>query len=52
MASNDETSQLYHILTRANQIASSTELDDLLDQMLDLIIEVCGGLAGTLYLLD
>jgi putative nucleotidyltransferase with HDIG domain len=52
MVTNDETSQLYHILTRANQIASSTELDDLLDQMLDLIIEVCGGLAGTLYLLD
>ena len=52
MASNDETSQLYHILARANQIASNTELDDLLDQMLDLIIEICGGTAGTLYLLD
>lgn len=52
MALNDETSQLYHFLTRANQIASNTELDDLLDQMLDLIIEVCGGIAGTLYLLD
>jgi HD-GYP domain-containing protein (c-di-GMP phosphodiesterase class II) len=48
----DETSQLYEFLTRANQIASNTELDDLLDQMLDLIIEVCGGDAGTLYLLD
>ncbi|MFT3894048.1 MAG: GAF domain-containing protein [Anaerolineales bacterium] len=52
MASNDETSQLYHILARANQIAGNTELDDLLDQMLDLIIEICGGIAGTLYLLD
>lgn len=49
---NDETSSLYQILTRANQIASNTELDELLDQMLDLIIEVCGGNAGTLYLLD
>ncbi|RIK29930.1 MAG: phosphohydrolase [Anaerolineae bacterium] len=49
---SDETSQLYEILARANQIASNTELDDLLDQMLDLIIEVCGGNAGTLYLLD
>ncbi len=48
----DDTSQLYNILTRANQIASNTELDDLLNQMLDLIIEVCGGNAGTLYLLD
>lgn len=52
LATDDETSHLYHILTRANQIASNTELDDLLDQMLDLIIEVCGGNAGTLYLLD
>jgi len=52
MAPDDETSQLYHILTRANEIASNTELDDLLNQMLDLIIEVCGGNAGTLYLLD
>ena len=49
---SDEISQLYEILARANQIASNTELDDLLDQMLDLIIEVCGGNAGTLYLLD
>jgi len=49
---NDETSQLYHIFSRANELASNTELDDLLDQMLDLIIEVCGGNAGTLYLLD
>jgi HD-GYP domain-containing protein (c-di-GMP phosphodiesterase class II) len=52
LASNDEISLLYHILARANELASNTELDDLLDQMLDLIIEVCGGDAGTLYLLD
>jgi HD-GYP domain-containing protein (c-di-GMP phosphodiesterase class II) len=52
LAPDDEISQLYRILTRANEIASNTELDDLLDQMLDLIIEVCGGNAGTLYLLD
>jgi len=52
LSSNDETSALYHILARANALASNTELDELLDQMLDLIIEVCGGNAGTLYLLD
>ena len=49
---SDEASLLYHILSRANELASNTELDDLLDQMLDLIIQVCGGNAGTLYLLD
>lgn len=49
---SESASQLYEILSRANQIASNTELDDLLDQMLDLTIEVCGGNAGTLYLLD
>src|SRR5436189_5727807 len=48
----DEASLLYQILARANELASNTELDDLLDQMLDLIISVCGGNAGTLYLLD
>lgn len=47
-----ETSQLYYVLARANQIASSTELDDLLSQMLDLIILICGGNTGTLYLVD
>jgi HD-GYP domain-containing protein (c-di-GMP phosphodiesterase class II) len=49
---SDEASLLYHILARANALASNTELDDLLNQMLDLIINVCGGNAGTLYLLD
>src|ERR1051325_730875 len=49
---SDEASLLYHILARANELASNTELDDLLDQMLDLIISVCEGNAGTLYLLD
>ncbi|MBN1668048.1 MAG: GAF domain-containing protein [Anaerolineales bacterium] len=48
----EETSSLYRILARANRIASNTELDELLDQMLDLIILVCGANAGTLYLLD
>jgi putative nucleotidyltransferase with HDIG domain len=52
LAISDEASLLYHILARANELASNTELDDLLDQMLDLIISVCGGNAGTLYLLD
>jgi HD-GYP domain-containing protein (c-di-GMP phosphodiesterase class II) len=48
----DETSQLYRVLARANQIANNTELDELLDQMLDLIILVCGASTGTMYLLD
>jgi len=52
LETTDETSLLYHILARANALASNTELDELLDQMLDLIIEVSGGNAGTLYLLD
>jgi HD-GYP domain-containing protein (c-di-GMP phosphodiesterase class II) len=48
----EETSKLFFALERANQIASNTELDELLSQMLDLIILICGGNAGTLYLLD
>ena len=48
----DETSQLYRVLASANRIASNTELDDLLSEMLDLIILVCGATAGTLFLLD
>jgi len=48
----DETSQLYHVLARANKIASTTELDELLREMLDLIITVCGANTGTMYLLD
>lgn len=52
IGANKETSQVFYVLARANQIASSTELDELLDQMLDLIILICGGNAGTLYLID
>jgi HD-GYP domain-containing protein (c-di-GMP phosphodiesterase class II) len=52
IGAHKETDQLYYVLARANQIASSTELDELLDQMLDLIILICGGNAGTLYLID
>jgi len=37
---------------RANRIASTTELNELLKEMLDLIIQVCGASTGTLYLLD
>lgn len=40
------------VIQRANQIAASTELDALLDQMLDLIISVAHAEAGTLYLYD
>jgi putative nucleotidyltransferase with HDIG domain len=51
--SNSTTrAEILAILERANRIASMTSLDDLLDQMLELMIEVCGGNAGTLYLLD
>ncbi len=52
LTSSDEMSLLYHILARANELASNTELDELLDEMLDLIIHVADGNAGTLYLLD
>ncbi|HEY3231016.1 MAG TPA: HD domain-containing phosphohydrolase [Roseiflexaceae bacterium] len=48
--------QRYHrisdVVQRANQIAASTELDALLDQMLDLFVEVARAEAGTLYLFD
>lgn len=50
-----ETTRFQHyveIIQRANQIAASTQLDDLLDRMLDLIIEVTNSEAGTLYLYD
>ena len=40
------------VISRANQIAASTELDDLLDKMLDLLIAVTGAEAGTLYLYE
>ncbi|MBM3143976.1 MAG: GAF domain-containing protein [Chloroflexi bacterium] len=52
LEASDVTSQLYRVLARANQIASTTELDDLLREMLDLIITVCGASTGTMYLLD
>jgi len=48
----EENSQLYQILTRTNQIANQTELNELLDEMLNLIIQISGASAGTLYLLD
>ena len=40
------------VIQRANQIAASTELDALLDRMLDLFVEVAEANAGTLYLYD
>ncbi len=51
-AAPNDASHLFRVLERANQIASTTELDDLLEAMLELIISVCGGSAGTLYLHD
>lgn len=44
--------QYIDVIQRANQIAATTELDELLDQMLTLIIEVTEAQAGTLYLYD
>lgn len=40
------------VIQRANQIAATTELDGLLDQMLDLLIAVTQSEAGTLYLYE
>ena len=48
----EDSAEILHILERANYIASTTELDELLDQMLDLIVDVCGAEGGILYLLD
>jgi HD-GYP domain-containing protein (c-di-GMP phosphodiesterase class II) len=44
--------QYVDVIQRANQIATSTELDALLERMLGLIIEVSAAQAGTLYLYD
>ncbi|NTU81804.1 MAG: GAF domain-containing protein [Chloroflexales bacterium] len=40
------------VISRANQIAASTELDELLDKMLELLIAVTEAEAGTLYLYE
>lgn len=40
------------IIQRANEIATSTQLDALLDQMLELFVQVADAQAGTLYLYD
>jgi HD-GYP domain-containing protein (c-di-GMP phosphodiesterase class II) len=40
------------VIQRANQIAATTELDELLGRMLDLLIAVTQAEAGTLYLYD
>ena len=40
------------VIRRANRIAATTELDELLDRMLDLIISVTQAEAGTLYLYE
>jgi HD-GYP domain-containing protein (c-di-GMP phosphodiesterase class II)/putative methionine-R-sulfoxide reductase with GAF domain len=44
--------RLIDVIQQANQIAASTELDALLDRMLDLFVEVAQANAGTLYLYD
>lgn len=40
------------VVQRANQIAASAELDELLRRALDLFVEVAGAEAGTLYLYE
>jgi HD-GYP domain-containing protein (c-di-GMP phosphodiesterase class II) len=43
---------LLPLLERANQIAAITDLQDLLEQTLALLVEVCAARVGALYLLD
>ncbi|ABX06206.1 MAG TPA: HD domain-containing protein [Herpetosiphon sp.] len=47
-----ELEQVLVVIERADAIASSMTLDPLLDRMLALLIEIAGGEAGTLYLVD
>jgi HD-GYP domain-containing protein (c-di-GMP phosphodiesterase class II) len=47
-----DTLSLLPLLERANQIASISDLELLLDQTLALLVEVCAARAGALYLLD
>ncbi len=48
----DETSPFFQVLARANQITNQTDLNELLDEMLNLILQISGASAGTLYLVD
>ncbi len=50
--SNPGYQRIVEAVQRANRIAASTELDDLLDQMLALFLEVADAEAGTLYLYE
>jgi putative nucleotidyltransferase with HDIG domain len=47
-----EMQRLFEILERANQITSTVGYPDMVEQMLDLIVEVCGAQAGCFYLVD
>lgn len=47
-----DVQQVLDVMSRANEISSTTESQELLERMLDLIIEVCGADTGTMYLLD
>ena len=51
-AQQSRLQQYIEVIQRANQIAASTELDALLDQMLGLLISITQAEAGTLYLYD
>lgn len=48
----DQTDSIFTILERANQIAGTTALDELIERTLDLMIEISGAESGILYLLD
>jgi HD-GYP domain-containing protein (c-di-GMP phosphodiesterase class II) len=48
----DRLQRFVEVIQHANRIAQTTELDALLDQMLDLLIDVTSAEAGTLYLYD
>jgi HD-GYP domain-containing protein (c-di-GMP phosphodiesterase class II) len=52
MPSHFSIPEILHLLERANNIASTSQLEALLERMLDLMLEVCAADSGTLYLLD
>jgi HD-GYP domain-containing protein (c-di-GMP phosphodiesterase class II) len=47
-----DTDWLLSILAREHEIANTSQLDDLLERMLGLMIEVCAAQGGVLFLLD
>lgn len=43
---------MFEILERTNHIAGNTNLNELLDEMLDLLFDVCDGFSGTVFLVE